>query len=72
MKPKLFSAANKSEEITEMSLPELVAMRDRMDRLMTFSKMTTTRVCLAGTVMTMALITITITIFTDSGENEEL
>ena len=41
---KLLSAANKSAEITDINLPELVAMRDFMDRWQTLSKMTATRV----------------------------
>ena len=43
-KARLFSAANKSDEITETSLPEFVAIRDFIESFVTFLKITATRV----------------------------
>lgn len=43
-KAKLRSAAKRSAEITEISLPEFVAMSDFIDRLHTLSNKTATRV----------------------------
>ena len=44
VKAKLRSAAKRSAEITEISLPEFVAMSDFIDKLQTLSNKTATRV----------------------------
>ena len=43
-KARLLSAANRSAEMTEISLPEFVAISDFIDKWQTLSKMTATSV----------------------------
>ena len=43
-KVKVLSQAYRSDEMTEISLPEFVAIKDFIDKLITFSNITLTRV----------------------------